>query len=51
VDLAAVFGQAAQPGLLKADMLSDHLEKKLDLGSGGHSCLDQTLQLSIWWIW
>ena len=33
VDLAAVLGQATQPGLLKAELVFDHSERVLDLGA------------------
>jgi hypothetical protein len=33
IDLAAVLGQATQPGLLKAELLLDHPERVLDLGA------------------
>ena len=33
MDLAAVLGQATQPGLLKAELLLDHPERMLNLGA------------------
>ena len=33
MDLAAVLGQATQPGLLKAELVFDHSERVLDLGA------------------
>jgi len=49
--LAAVLGQATQPGLLKAELLLDHAEGMLELGADvGFGCLDQILQPSIWCI-
>ena len=51
LDLAAVLGQAAQPGLLKAKLLFDHAEGILNLGADvGLGRFDQILQPSIWCI-
>ena len=49
IDLAAVLGQATQPGLLEAELLLDHSERMLNLGADvSFGRLDQILQLSIW---
>jgi hypothetical protein len=51
IDLAAIFGEAAQTGLLKAKLLLDHPERMLNLGADvSFGRLDQILQLSIWCI-
>jgi len=51
MDLAAVLGQATQPGFLKAELLLDHPGRMFNLGAdmsfGG---LDQILEPSIWRI-
>ncbi len=48
IDLAAVLGQAAHPGFLKAELLLDHPEWVFDLGADvGLGGLDQILQPAI----
>jgi len=52
MDLAAVLGQATQPGLLEAELLLDHPERMLNLGADmSFGSLDQILQLPFWCIW
>ena len=36
MDLAAVLGQAMQPGLLEAELLLDYMEWVFDLGADMH---------------
>jgi len=49
VELAAVLGQAAQPGFLKAKLLLEHPKRVLNLGAGvSLGGLDQALQTSLW---
>jgi hypothetical protein len=51
LDLAAVLGQAAQPGFLKAELLLDHPKRMLNLGADvSFGSLDQILQLPFWCI-
>jgi hypothetical protein len=51
VDLAAIFGEAAQASLLKSELLLEHPERLLNLGANvSFGRLDQILQLSIWCI-
>ena len=51
IDLAAIFDEAAQAGLLKAELLLDHPERMLNLGADvSFGRLDQILQLSIWCV-
>ena len=48
IDLAAIFGETAQAGLLKAELLLDHPERMLNLGADvSFGCLDQILQLAL----
>ena len=51
MDLAAVLGQATQPGLLEAELLLNHPKRVLDLGADvSFGRLDQILQLPFWCI-
>jgi len=51
MDLAAVLGQATQPGLLEAELLLDHPKRMLNLGADvSFGSLDQILQLPFWCI-
>ena len=51
IDHATIFGEAAQAGFLKAELLLDHQERMLNLGADvSFGRLDQILQLSIWCI-
>ena len=48
MDLATVLDHAAQPGFLKAELLLDHLERRLTLGEDvSFGCLNQILQLPV----
>ena len=51
MDLAEVLGQTTQPGFLKAELLLDHTEWMLNLGSDvSFASLNQILQLPFWCI-
>ena len=51
MNLAAVLGQATQPGLLEAELLLDHPKRMLNLGADvSLGSLDQILQLPFWCI-
>ena len=51
MDLAAVLGQATQPGLLETELLLDYPEWVFDLGADMRfGSLDQILQLPFWCV-